>query len=227
MINILSSNSRHSANHGWLKTAHSISHDTPFGVFRALADDIVAPRTGFGKHPHSDMEIVTLVLSGQLKHEDSTGGSGVIHPGEIQRMTAGTGIVHSEMNGSDTEEVNLLQLWFIPDTRGLMPSYEQITYDQSAMKNSLLPVVSNKKKSDNIAYIHQDVTLYLSELDSSQSINFKQETSRKTFLFVIEGEVTLNGEVKLNKRDSARIIDESELNIYTATDAKFMLIDLA
>jgi quercetin 2,3-dioxygenase len=233
MIQIYPAESRYTANHGWLKTSHSFSFanyqdpdNIQFGPLRVLNDDYVAAGKGFGTHPHRDMEIVSIVLSGQLKHEDSTGGSEILRPGEIQRMTAGTGVYHSEYNPSDTEEANFLQLWFLPESRNLTPSYEQIAYDQNAMKNALLPIVSNKASTGNIAFIHQDVTLYLSELEANHSITFQQQPDRRSFLFIIEGEVTVNGEAVLKRRDSARITDITELNISAGSDAKFMFIDL-
>lgn len=194
---------------------------------RVLNDDVVQPLTGFGMHPHRDMEIVSIVLKGQLKHEDSEGNSEILRPGEVQRMTAGTGIVHSEMNPSSTEEVNFLQMWFMPNERGLQPSYEQKAYNQEAMKNHLLPVVSNLPQSEEVAYIHQDLTIYLSRLDSNKTLSFQQEENRKMFFFVIEGDVILNQDVKLKKRDSARITDQPALTIQSDSGAFFMLIDLA
>ncbi|WCN37251.1 pirin family protein [Aneurinibacillus uraniidurans] len=233
MIQVYPAESRFTANHGWLKTSHSFSfadyydpNNLQFGPLRVLNDDFVAPDNGFGAHPHRDMEIVSIVLKGQLKHQDSTGGAEVLRPGEIQRMTAGTGVVHSEFNPSDTEEVNFLQLWFMPEAKGLAPSYEQKAYDQAAMKNKLLPVVSNRIKSDDIAFIHQDLTLYLSEVEAKQTVSFQQAANRKIFLFVIEGELMLNGQTRLTRRDSARITGVSDLKIEAKADAHFMLIDL-
>lgn len=234
MINVYPAESRYSANHGWLKTSHSFSfadyydpNNLNFGSLRVLNDDWVEAGKGFGAHPHRDMEIVSIVLSGQLKHEDSTGGSEVLHVGEIQRMTAGTGVVHSEYNPSTSEDVNFLQLWFLPEKNGLTPSYEQKAYDQQALKNQLLPVVSNRFQSEQIASIHQDLTLYLSELETEKSLTFNQEENRKIFLFVIEGNLILNEQTSLGKRDSARITDVTELKIEANSNAKFMLIDLA
>lgn len=235
MITIYPAESRFTANHGWLKSSHSFSfaeyydpNNMNFGPLRVLNDDFVAAGNGFGAHPHRDMEIVSIVLSGQLKHEDSTGGSEILRVGEIQRMTAGTGVVHSEYNPSNTEEVNFLQLWFLPEKTGLAPSYEQKAYDQKALKNQLLPVVSNRElpENENAAFIHQDLTLYLSELDAENALSFNQKANRKIFLFVIEGEVTLNGETRMKKRDSARITEVTELKIEAQSDAKLMLIDL-
>lgn len=233
MIKVYPAESRFTADHGWLKTSHSFSFaeyydpdNVSFGPLRVLNDDFVTPGHGFGAHPHRDMEIVSIVLQGQLKHEDSTGGSGILSVGEIQRMTAGTGVIHSEYNPSNTEEVNFLQLWFLPEKKGLPPSYEQKAYDLNAMKNQLLPVVSNRVKAEQVAFIHQDLTLYLAELEAGKTITFEQEENRKIFLFVIEGEVTLNGQEQLHRRDSARITEQSKLRIDGNADAKFMLIDL-
>jgi len=233
MIKIYPAESRFTANHGWLKTSHSFSfanyydpNNMSFGPLRVLNDDFVAAGNGFGAHPHQDMEIVSIVLNGQLKHEDSTGGSEILRVGEIQRMTAGTGVVHSEYNPSNTEEVNFLQLWFMPEKNGLTPSYEQKAYDQKALKNHLLPVVSNRVQSEQVAFIHQDLTLYLSELDTGKTLSFTQKANRKIFLFVIEGDLTVNEQTKLKKRDSARITDVTELKIDANSNAKLMLIDL-
>ncbi|MCL6632174.1 MAG: pirin family protein [Alicyclobacillus herbarius] len=233
MIKVYPAESRFAADHGWLKTYHSFSfanyydpNNTRFGPMRVLNDDTVAPETGFGPHPHREMEIVSIVLKGQLQHQDSTGTTEVIKRGEIQRMSAGTGVVHSEMNPSATEEVNFLQLWFEPNERGLTPSYEQIAYDEAKMKNALLPIVSNRSLGENVAYIHQDMTMYLSELEAAKALTYRQEPNRRIFLFVIEGDLTLNQNIPLKKRDSARITDTTELNIQTDAGAHFLLIDL-
>lgn len=233
MIKIYPAESRFTANHGWLKTSHSFSfadyydpNNLNFGPLRVLNDDFVAAGTGFGAHPHRDMEIVSIVIKGELKHEDNTGGSEILRPREIQRMTAGTGIIHSEYNPSSTEEVNFLQLWFLPEKSGLTPSYEQKAYDQSTLKNQLLPIVSNQIQGENMVFIHQDLTLYLSELNEKNSLTFNQAKDRKIFLFVIEGDVTLNEQNHLKRRDSARISDITDLKIEATSNAKFMLIDL-
>ncbi|RAL24155.1 pirin family protein [Thermoflavimicrobium daqui] len=233
MIKIYPAESRYTTDHGWLKSNFSFSfaeyydpNNLSFGPMRVLNDDFIKPQTGFGMHPHQEMEIVSIVLKGQLKHEDSAGNSEIIYPGEVQRMTAGTGILHSEINPSSTEEVNLLQLWFMPSVRGLTPSYEQKAYNPKALRNHLLPVVSNVHQSEEIAFIHQDMTIYLSKLEENQKISFIQEVNRRIFLFVIEGDLTLNQAHKLKQRDSARITELSNLEIQTDSGAFFMLIDL-
>lgn len=233
MIKIYPAESRYFADHGWLKTYHSFSfaeyydpENMNFGPLRVLNDDFVAPLRGFGAHPHQEMEIVSIVLKGQLRHEDSTGESAVTTFGGIQRMSAGTGVIHSEVNPSSKEEVNFLQLWFLPERSGITPSYEKTTYQIEKMKNALLPVVTKNPTSKKIAHINQDLTIYLSELEKNYTIEFKQKKERRTFLFVLEGEISLQNDHILKKRDSARITEEDALSITTSTGSQFMLIDL-
>lgn len=233
MISVYPANSRYTADHGWLLSNFSYSfadyydpNNMQFGAMRVLNDDFIAPLEGFGMHPHREMEIVSVVLSGELQHKDSQGNTAVTSFGEIQRMSAGTGIYHSEYNISETEKLNLLQMWFLPEEAGLKPSYETTNFDVAKMRNALLPIVS-KHSGEDIAHIHQNMTIYLSDLDTDQSLQFTQEAGRKIFLFVIEGELTLNGESQLSKRDSARITDVHELQITSGADTRFMLIDLA
>lgn len=236
MIKVYPSESRHSTNHGWLKSNFSFSFadyydpdNLSFGPLRVFNDDFVKPMTGFGMHPHREMEIVSVILKGELKHEDSMGNSEIIRAGQVQRMSAGTGIMHSETNSSATDEVNFLQLWFQPAERRLTPSYETVSYDDAGMRNSLLPVVSGRgERKEGTAHIHQDLTIYLSELEAGNSITFAQEEGRRIYVFVIEGELLLNGEQKLGKRDAARIseITELELSSVSGAGAMLMLIDL-
>ncbi|SDX32476.1 pirin-like bicupin family protein [Paenibacillus sp. CF384] len=233
MIAIYPAASRHSGDLGWLQFNFSFSFadyydpdNLNFGPLRVFNEDYIQPSKGFGTHPHRDMEIVTVVMRGELAHEDNTGGKEVLRAGEVQRMTAGTGILHSEVNSSDTEVANLLQMWFLPEAKGLTPSYEQKAFDSAAMKNALLPIVSQRLQSETITSIHQDLTIYLSRLESGNSVSFEQDAARKIFLFVMEGEVTLNGEHQLSRSDSARITDLEELVIASKNGGQFMLIDL-
>lgn len=248
MIQVYPAQSRYYVDRDWLKSYYSFSfadyHDPEnvrFGPLRVFNDDIIAPGKGFGPHPHHDMEIVTVVLKGYLKHEDSTGQAAVTTFGEIQRMSAGSGIIHSEMNPSQTEEVQLLQIWFEPEQRGLPPSYEHTRYDLAQMKNRLLPVVSRQGDHPHIARINQDLTLYLSDLEPGQQLEFVQEPGRRIFLFVIEGSLRVvpgtsdgsgsmsndkTGIVELARRDSVRITEESRLQLHTREGARLMLIDL-
>lgn len=232
MIDIHKAASRYTADHGWLKSSFSFSFadyydpdNMGFGPLRVFNDDAVAPQTGFGSHPHREMEIVSIVLEGQLGHRDSTGRQEVIRPGEVQRMSAGTGIVHSEMNPSATEPVRFLQLWFEPAQYGLAPSYEQIAYDPAKLANHLLPVVQTEG-GEQIAKIHQDLTLYLSRLEKGQSIHFEQQTGRRIYVFVMEGALVLNQEAALDTRDAARITSTPRLDLEANSDSFFMLIDL-
>ncbi|RAP74629.1 pirin family protein [Paenibacillus montanisoli] len=233
MIQIHPAESRFSGNIGWLQFNFSFSfadyydpNNMNFGPLRVFNEDYIQPGKGFGTHPHRDMEIVSVVISGELAHEDNTGGKEVLRVGEVQRMTAGTGILHSEINSSETETANIMQLWFLPEEKGLTPSYEQKTFDQEAMRNGLLPIVSKRIQGDRIATIHQDLTIYLSRLEAGNNVTFKQDPARKIYLFVYGGSVTLNGEHALNRSDAARITDLSELAIASPDGAQFMLIDL-
>jgi redox-sensitive bicupin YhaK (pirin superfamily) len=233
MIEIYPADGRYHADHGWLKSYFSFSfaeyfdpRNMNFGPLRVLNDDVVKPLRGFGAHPHHEMEIVSIVLSGYLQHEDSLGNKAVTTFGGVQRMSAGTGIVHSEVNPSATEDVNFLQMWFLPEKRGLTPSYEQTNFDVAKLKNQLLPVVAKNPDSEKIAHIHQDLTIYLSDLEAGKEIEFIQEEGRRIFLFVIEGRLAINGETILNKRDSARITQLHKLTLSTDSGSRFMLIDL-
>ncbi|MDF2681212.1 MAG: quercetin 2,3-dioxygenase [Brevibacillus sp.] len=231
MFQLYPSNSRYLVDVGWLRSHLSFSfgeyfdpNNTRFGVMRVCNDDEVAGGKGFGPHPHSDMEVVTIVLEGKVKHEDNLGNVEVVSAGEVQRMSAGTGIVHAEYNASETESVNFLQLWFMPEERGLTPSFETKGYNQEQLTNALVPVVS-KQGSDLVASIHQDMTIYLSRLEQGRELPFVQPEGRRVFLFVIEGNLLVNGH-ELGKRDTARIQSISELVITARDDAFFMLIDL-
>jgi quercetin 2,3-dioxygenase len=231
LIQVHPADQRYSADHGWLKSNFSFSfadyydpNNTEFGPLRVLNDDIVAPQRGFGAHPHREMEIVSIVLRGELKHEDSTGHSAVTTFGGVQRMTAGTGIIHSEVNPGD-DEVAFLQLWFTPDTRGLEPSYETTQYEPDQLTNRLLPIVA-KSGGNGIASIHQDLTLYLSKLEAGKALTFTQPEGRRIYVHVLEGDLQLNDSTSLKTRDAARITQTPELTLHSADGAFFMLIDL-
>lgn len=232
MIQHFPANNRFSAKNVWQETHFSFSfgpyydeENIQFGPLRVLNDDIVQPSKGFGIHPHRDAEIVSIVLKGKLKHEDNLGNVGILEYGNVQRMTAGTGVLHSEFNPTEDEETHFLQLWILPNQKRLTPSYEDITFDTEKLKNELLPVVSSNEK-ENVAMIHQDVTLYLSSLESEKEVHFQQEEGRKIYLFVIEGEVSINNEMILQRRDDARITDLHKLTIQAKQDSFLLLIDL-
>lgn len=232
---------RYHANHGWLESYFSYSfadyydpNNMQFGPMRVLNDDYIAASEGFGMHPHREMEIVTLVLSGRLEHQDSLGNRANTTWGGIQRMSAGTGIFHSEMNPSEEEAVQLLQMWFMPSEKGLEPSYETSSFDPQSLSGQLVPVVSGSadlQKAGEVAVIHQDMTMYLTELADGQSVHFKQGDGRRVFLFVLEGSVNVEGgseSVSLERRDSARIEGQAELTItgLTGGSGRVLLIDL-
>lgn len=231
MIQVFPAESRFKVDQGWMRSRLSFSfgsyfdaNNTSFGVMRVCNDDEVDPGKGFGAHPHSDMEIVTVVLEGTIRHEDNLGNSEVAKVGEIQRMTAGYGTVHAEYNASDIESMRILQLWFMPNERGLVPSYETSRYELAKLNNALLPIV-DPQGSEHTAKIHQDLTLYLSKLDAGKELVFEQAEGRRIFLFVIEGSINVN-ETRLGKRDTARIESLSELTIAAEENAFLMLIDL-
>jgi redox-sensitive bicupin YhaK (pirin superfamily) len=231
MINVYPASSRYSTDHGWLQSNFSFSfgdsydpNNTQFGPLRVFNDDIVQAGRGFGAHPHREMEIVSVVLKGQLKHEDSTGQSAVTTFGEVQRMSAGTGIIHSEVNPG-TEDVHILQIWFTPNVNGLEPSYETSSFDINLLRNSLLPIVSHKS-GEGIAHIHQDLTIYMSELEPGQALEYTQEPGRRIYVMVNEGDLLLNGEIELNKQDAARIEQTPKLTLSTKNGAALLLIDL-
>ena len=231
MIKIIPATQRYSVKNDWLESNLSFSFgeyydesNIQFGPLRVFNDDTVQGGKGFGIHPHREMEIVSIVLKGQLKHEDSLGNSGVLQFGNVQIMSAGTGLLHSEVNPS-TEESNFLQLWFFPNQKQLTPSYEDLQYKVDAMHNVLLPVVS-PNPGEGSAMIHSDVTLYLSKLDQGNEISFYQEEGRRMYVFVIDGELVLHNDFVLNTRDSARISDLMELKMKANKETFFLFIDL-
>jgi len=232
MINVIPSDSRSSFDRGWLRGNHSFSfgeyqdpENTAFGPMRVANDDIIAPGRGFGAHPHSDMEIVSIVLNGKLRHEDNLGNVAVTSFGGIQRMSAGSGMIHTEHNASDSEEVRILQLWFMPHTKGLEPSYETTSFDPDALAGALVPVVSPEGGA-RIASIQQDMTIYLGRLAAGQTLTYEQKADRRMYIFAIEGKLGLNGEYQLNEGDTARVEQTTSMNLDASEDAFYMLIDL-
>lgn len=195
-----------------------------FGPLRVFNDDTVSARSGFPLHPHSDMEIITIVLDGEIAHEDSLGNKTTIHAGEVQRMTAGTGITHSEHNNTD-KEVHLYQLWFTPNKLNLNPSYEQKRVDFLDGKNELIPIVSGQKVLEDVVYMNSNTTIYYSNLKKDKEINFQTFDIRKTLIYITEGEVFVNG-VQAEKNDQLRIDKMNLVEIKAAQDAQFILIDV-
>jgi redox-sensitive bicupin YhaK (pirin superfamily) len=232
MITVYPAESAHRFDHGWLKGSHVFSFgdfydpdNTAFGPMRVCNDDTISPGRGFGAHPHSDMEIVSIVLSGVLRHEDNLGNVAETTFGGIQRMSAGTGAIHTEHNPSDSEPVRLLQLWFMPRTRGTAPSYATGRFDPAKLDGRLLPVVA-AEPAEEIVGIAQDMTIYLGRVQAGETLEFRQEPGRRIFAYLIEGQVTLNGEPVLRPGDSARVEAVPELNLTAGGNALVMLIDL-
>jgi redox-sensitive bicupin YhaK (pirin superfamily) len=195
-----------------------------FGPLRVFNHDTVEPAAGFPTHPHREMEIITYVLEGELQHKDSTGGKGVIRAGEVQRMTAGTGVAHSEFNASQTERVKLLQMWVLPETPELTPSYEQKQFNVEQRTGTLLPIASGQDAPGTVK-VHQDVRFYVSRLGEGDGVSHKIEPGRRAFLYVMEGEIRLNGEM-LFAGDQARITDVTTLEITGSQESEIILIDL-
>ncbi len=196
-----------------------------FGPLRVFNDDTVAPQNGFPQHPHSEMEIVTLVLEGEVSHEDTLGNRTGITAGEVQRMTAGTGLAHSEMNRQDSQ-LHMYQLWFMPSQRGLAPSYEQKDLGfLSSKKNELIPLVTGQKVLEDVVYMNSNSTIYWSRLDAEKTITFKTFAIRLTFIYVKQGSLLVNG-TTLNTNDQARLTAEEVVEITATKDAEFILIDL-
>ena len=195
-----------------------------FGPLRVFNHDTVAGGGGFPTHPHREMEIVTYVLEGALRHKDSTGGAGLIRAGEVQRMTAGTGVAHSEFNPSETETVKLLQMWVAPERAGLTPSYEQKQFTAEQRTGALLPIASGQDAPGAVK-VHQDVTFFVSRLRAGDRVAHELKPGRRAFFYVIGGEVALNGE-KLGAGDQARVTDVTKLEIAGARESEVILIDL-
>ncbi len=195
-----------------------------FGPLHVFNHDTVQGGAGFPTHPHREMEIITYVLDGELGHKDSTGGRGVIHAGEVQRMTAGTGIAHSELNASETLPVRLLQMWVLPERSGLTPSYEQKQFTTEQRAGVLLPIASGQDMPGAVK-VHQDATFYVARLENGDQVSHDLMPGRRAFFYVIDGEVALNGE-KLSAGDQARITDLTKLEIAGAMESEVILIDL-
>ncbi len=195
-----------------------------FGPLRVFNHDTVQGGAGFPTHPHREMEIVTYVLDGVLRHKDSTGGAGLIHAGEVQRMTAGTGVAHSEFNPSESETVKLLQMWVLPERAGLKPSYEQKQFTSEQRTGALLPIASGQDAPGAVK-VHQDVTFYVSRLRAGDQVSHELKPGRRAFIYVIDGEITLGGE-NLSAGDQARVTDVTKLEISGASQGEIILIDL-
>ena len=232
MITIRPSAQRGGGDHGWLKTHHTFSFadywDPKWMGFRSLRvinEDWVAPNTGFPRHPHRDMEIITYVLEGKLEHKDSLGTGSVILPGDSQRMTAGSGIHHSEFNPSKTEPVHLLQIWIQPEKVALPPSYEQKSFPD-AEKQGKLRLIASRDATDGAVKINQDAKLYVSLLKPGEEVKHDLANGRHAWIQVARGAAELNGK-KLSQGDGAAVSNEKNLTIKASEAAEVLLFDLA
>lgn len=227
------SESRGSADHGWLKSRHTFSFANyycpsrlNFGVIRVLNDDLVQPEMGFGTHPHDNMEIISIVLSGQLEHKDSMGNGSIIKKGEVQVMSAGSGVTHSEFNPSEDEPVSFFQIWLFPNKKNVEPRYGQAYFDPKDLENQWRLIVSPDGENKSL-WIHQGAWLYLGDFDPERSIQYPlKNTKNGVFLMVIEGEVKV-GEYTFTKRDAAGITDIGEkLDVQIKKQSKLLLLEV-
>ena len=231
MINIIKSADRHFSDMGWLKTYWLFSFSNYYdpqnvshGMLRVFNDDVVEAHRGFDTHPHEEMEIVSIILDGEMFHKDTMGNDTVIRKNDVQRMTAGTGLFHSEKNLSD-QPVHFYQIWIKPDKNGLKPSYDQKTFNPKSWKNKMT-ILASDKADENIVKLNTDASLYRTQLDKGKSINYAPGDSRRPFVYVINGEIEINGET-IEKNDQARISGETKLLITAENEADFILIDVS
>lgn len=232
MIQIRKSDERGHANHGWLDTRFTFSfadyydpRHLHFRTLRVMNDDRVAAGSGFPMHPHRDMEIVTYVLEGALEHRDSMGNGSVIKPGDIQYMSAGTGVTHSEFNASETEAVHLFQIWMFPEKQGLKPAYGQKNFTEAEKRGKLRLLVSPDGRDGSVK-IRQDNDLYATVLGTGESVKHELKPERHAYVQVARGSVTLNGK-RLDEGDGAAISDEKTLELTGEKDSEVLLFDLA
>lgn len=231
MVKLIPAKDRHFSATNWLSSYFLFSfadyfdpHNMHFGPLRVFNDDTVAAHAGFPPHPHSEMEIVSIVLEGQIEHEDNLGNKAIIRAGEVQRITAGTGIVHSEKNNTD-KPAHFYQLWFIPNKKNLRPSYEQRRIDFNDTKNELIPLVTGQKVLEDVVYMNSNSTIYYCHLKQDKEIDFATFDIRKTFIYLITGEAFVNG-VQTLPNDQARVEKVELVSVKATQDSRFILIDV-
>jgi redox-sensitive bicupin YhaK (pirin superfamily) len=226
-------NARGTNDLGWLKANFSFSfgpyydpEKVHFGALRVLNDDIIAGGKGFGFHPHDNMEIITIPLSGALEHKDSMGNVGVITAGEVQVMSAGTGVEHSEYNHSKTEAANTLQIWLFPKVRNIEPRYDQKNFNDKLKLNQLTTLVSPEKSNNNTLWINQDATFSMGNFEVKKQINYEIKTpGNGVYVFVLEGSVKINDTI-LNKRDALGVVDISSIIIETEANSRLLIMEV-
>ena len=220
------------ANHGWLNSHHTFSFANyyhpermNFGVLRVLNDDVVSQSQGFGMHPHRDMEIISIPLEGDLKHKDNMGNETIIKEGDIQVMSAGTGVMHSEYNNNPDKPVKFLQIWVIPNKQNVPPRYDQISLADIAKENQLYQVLSPNKEDEGV-WIHQDAWFYIGKFEKGKADDYLiKKAGNGVYAFILEGEVEINGE-KLSKRDGMGIWDTDHLTVTATEDARVLLMEV-
>jgi quercetin 2,3-dioxygenase len=226
-------NTRGHANHGWLDSWHTFSFASyydpsrmHFGVLRVLNDDTVAPGMGFGKHPHDNMEIISIPLEGALEHGDSMGNTTVIRKGDVQVMSAGTGVVHSEKNSNKDQFVKFLQIWVFPNKKNVQPRYDQKTFSEEDKKNKLATILSPLGTDDGGVQIHQEAWFHLGKLDEGVELTYTlKKQGNGVYAFLIEGDVSIN-EIQLNRRDGLGISETDEFKISAGSSAELLLMEV-
>jgi redox-sensitive bicupin YhaK (pirin superfamily) len=232
MIVVRKAQDRGHANHGWLDSHHTFSfadyydpREMGYGALRVINEDRVAPGKGFGTHPHRDMEIISYVLEGALAHKDSMGTGSVIRPGDVQRMSAGTGVLHSEFNPSPQDQVHFLQIWIEPNEHGIAPSYEQKSFSDD-QKQGRLRLIASPDAAEGSVKIHQDARVYAAVLNDGDAVSYALPQDRKAYVHVARGAVQLNGGA-LSAGDGAKVSGEQELRLSGGEGAEVLLFDLA
>nr|WP_275976803.1 pirin family protein [Polyangium aurulentum] len=232
MITLRRSEERGHANHGWLNSYHTFSfanyydpRHMGFGPLRVINEDRVQPGQGFGTHPHRDMEIISYVLEGALEHKDSMGTGSVIRPGDVQRMTAGTGVTHSEFNGSRSELVHFLQIWIMPEERNLRPSYEQKRFSDEDKRGKLRLIASRDGREGSVT-VHQDASIYATILGTGEEVRHALSPGRSAWVHVARGEIEIDGKV-LRAGDAASVTGEGEVVLKGHGDGEALLFDLS
>ena len=232
MITLRKSQERGYADHGWLKSYHSFSfagyHDEKhmgFGNLRVINEDRIAPGTGFGTHGHKDMEIISYVLQGNLAHKDSMGNVKGIPPGDVQRMSAGTGVQHSEFNHAEGQTTHFLQIWIEPNVKGIAPGYEQKTFSDSEKRGKLRLVASQDGAGGSVT-VHADARIYAGLLDGDEAATLALNKARKTYIHLIRGHLQVNG-LQLDSGDAALLSSETQLQLGQGRDAEVLVFDLA
>lgn len=231
MMNIRKAQDRGPSNLGWLKSQHTFSFGNyydprhmGFESLRVINDDRVAAGAGFGTHPHSNMEIISYVLDGALAHKDSMGNGSVIRPGEVQRLSAGTGMTHSEFNHSKDNEVHFLQIWFLPDEQGVKPDYEQKAFSD-AEKRGQFRLVASKTGRDGSVSLHQDMDMSVALIDGDEQVTYSTSNDRALWVHVARGEVTMNGH-QLSAGDGVAIREEERLSFEKGSQAEVIIFDM-